>query len=114
MKTQKQQEVRPEQLNNYCRIWHGDANECFTRQGRGRPESTIKRMLSETKTILNHINYMRTQKRRKRSPGLLRYSSGRWHDEAQECQFLPSRRQSKLIEYETQKEIKKEIKISTL
>ena len=57
---------------------------------------------------------MRTRKRRKRSPGLLHYSSGRWREEANQGQFLQGRRQPELTENEYQTEKSKEINISTL
>lgn len=87
MKTQKQQKEISEQFKEQSIKWREAVHENLFRQSRGRPEPTENKEQTESKTILNHINSMRTRKRRKRSPGLLRYSS-RKHDEALDCQHL--------------------------
>jgi hypothetical protein len=87
MKTQEQQNERSEQLNDISWKKRNDANVNIIRQSRGRPTLTGQELKTENKTILNTLHAMRSRKRRKRSPGLLHYSGGRWRNETQVSNF---------------------------
>ena len=87
MKTQEQQNERSEQLNDISWKKCNDARVNIIRQSRGRPAPTGQEVQTENMTILNTIHSMRSRKRRKRSPGLLHYSSGRWHNETHVSNF---------------------------
>ena len=92
----------PEYLWRQKRRWKNGVNKPAFRQIKGQYDLSEMETQTENKTIFNHTNPMRTPERRKPSPVMLNYSSGRQSDRAHEQWFIQDLSQPGPPEKETQ------------
>jgi len=114
MKTQEHQNERSEQLKDISWKNLNDARLNIIRQSREKPTPTGQEVQIENETILNTIHSMRSRKRRKRSPGLLHYSSGRRREKTHMSNFRQIRYRPRSAEKRVQTGNSKKIKIHSL